>query len=65
MTIHFPKCAKCKHLFPKSNRNSISTCLAFPEGIPPEILWNKIDHDKTYPGDNGIQFEPKEEAKQK
>ncbi len=61
MTLRHSQCAWCKHLLPKINHPSDSTCLAFPEGIPPEVLWNKFDHKQSYPGDNGIQFEAKEE----
>ena len=33
-------------------------CLAFPDGIPPQIIsWDR-PHTKPYPGDNGIRFEP-------
>lgn len=33
------------------------TCDAFPAGIPREILENRADHRKPYPGDRGIHFE--------
>jgi len=61
MMIKIPQCMRCKHLLPKINHPSDITCLAFPEGIPPEVLWNKFSHKQPYPGDNGIQFEGKEE----
>ena len=32
-------------------------CLAFPEGIPEEILLGKVGHKEPYDGDHGIQFE--------
>ncbi|SFN02144.1 hypothetical protein [Nitrosomonas communis] len=32
-------------------------CLAFPEGIPKEILSGKNDHRKPFAGDHDIQYE--------
>jgi len=37
----------------------LPACKAYPEGIPEEILTNKVDHHKPYKGDNGIQYEPR------
>tara|TARA_R110002096_G_scaffold275446_3_gene469203 strand:+ start:3286 stop:3462 length:177 start_codon:yes stop_codon:yes gene_type:complete len=37
-------------------------CKAFPDGIPKKILIGEHDHTKPFKGDNGIQFEPIEEA---
>lgn len=34
-------------------------CLAFPLGIPDEILDGSVDHRKPRPDDGGIQFEEK------
>lgn len=48
-------CWKCSHYHRHVN------CTAFSEefSIPPEIWNGDNDHTKPYPGDNGIQFEPK------
>jgi len=51
------QCEKCVWI-----RQTESRCAAFPDGIPPEIRLNKHDHKKPYKGDNGIQFEPLENA---
>lgn len=67
-----PICFKCKHykgtLDIKINKQ-IHICKAYPKGIPDMfidiIAYNKEGeveihkHTKPYPGDNGIQFEPK------
>jgi hypothetical protein len=49
------QCAKCKHARKEGG------CDAFPDGIPFIILEGNFNHEKPYPGDNGIQFEPREE----
>ena len=48
------QCNTCKHRGPSAFK-----CKAFPEGIPKEIIEGKHNHEKTYPGDNGILYEPK------
>lgn len=48
------QCALCRHL----DAFNPLVCKAFPEGIPFKISKNKFVHDKPYPGDNGIRFEP-------
>ena len=55
-----PLCLKCKHLRDLEPGTFGRTCDAFPDGIPKEIFSGGVDHDKPYPGDHGILFEPKE-----
>ena len=56
MTGESPICIKCKH-FNYKDFNGL-TCLAFPEGIPDEILLNGNNHSKPLPEqDNDIIFE--------
>jgi hypothetical protein len=45
-----PLCLLCEHLI------DASSCLAFPGGIPEEILDGKKSHLKSLPNDNGYQF---------
>jgi uncharacterized Fe-S cluster-containing radical SAM superfamily protein len=53
MTTPILQCAYCKHY-----RDELH-CKAFGDvQIPREIIINRHDHRKPYPGDNGIQFEP-------
>jgi hypothetical protein len=60
MTIRLPMCAFCRHFNAAIvDRN---TCDAFPTGIPREIAFGPRDHVDPYPGDHGIQFEPKEDV---
>lgn len=49
-----PQCFLCRHYA------RARTCVAYPnESIPFEIIQNRFRHTKSYPGDNGIRFEPK------
>ena len=47
------QCATCKNHIPYT-----ITCKAFPNGIPIEIAKGNWDHRETYPGDNGILYDP-------
>lgn len=51
--LRFASCATCIH-----KDIGKPTCNAFPDGIPAAILEGKIRHNKPYPGDSGILFEP-------
>jgi hypothetical protein len=42
------------------NKNQDTTCKAFPDGIPDDILMRKNDHLEPIEGDHGIQFESRE-----
>ncbi len=37
------------------------SCDAFPGVIPDPIIYSAVDHRWPYAGDNGIQFDPKDE----
>lgn len=52
-------CLHCQHFRGASNGKII--CVAFPKGIPAEILEDKVIHLSPYKGDNGYQFEFAEE----
>lgn len=53
-------CPNCKHSAGtiQYHGKAVFLCLAFPTGIPQEILTGEVDHRKPYSGDRGIQFEP-------
>ena len=38
------------------------TCAAFPDGIPPAVLDNELDHRQPIDGDHGIRFEARQGA---
>jgi len=63
MTLRLLQCGLCKHYI-NPGTGLFPTCFAFPEGIPEEIFWNRVDHKKPYPGDNAIQFEETEWVKE-
>jgi len=46
------QCLACNNL-----NDNMTTCKAFPKGIPEKILIGKFDHTRPWRGDNGIQFE--------
>ncbi len=58
MIITVPLCLQCRH-FTVNKNNHWFTCLAFPEGIPNEIMYGRFDHHKKFRGDRGIRFESK------
>lgn len=46
-------CFTCRHL-----RDDERSCDAFPDGIPPVFLYLDKAHNRPYPGDHGIRYEP-------
>lgn len=49
------QCSLCEH------EGFKSTCEAFPDGIPKEILFNGILHNKSIEGDKGIIYKPRKD----
>lgn len=67
MTSRFPaQCQYCKHwispLDVGDGTGDIQTCAAFPDEIPANIWWNRVDHRQPVKGDHGIQWAPREGA---
>jgi len=55
----------CRHLYPISKqyryeKEGVILCDAFPtgDGIPKDIFSNDVLHNKPYPGDGGVMFDP-------
>jgi hypothetical protein len=61
MTTRMVSCPFCIHL--KHTARDLAVCDAFPQGIPDEIKFGYNHHTEPWPGDNGIQFEAREEFK--
>jgi len=45
------QCLACANL-----NDNMTTCKAFPKGIPEKIFVGRWDHTKSFKGDNGILF---------
>ena len=61
MTEGLTICWACKHLRSDSavlDGWMVSTCDAFPDGIPTKIFVDGFDHRQEFAGDNGVRFEP-------
>jgi excisionase family DNA binding protein len=50
------RCFECKYF--RGARQG--KCEAFPDQIPSEIWSGNIEHNKPFPGDRGISFQPKD-----
>ena len=50
-----PMCVDCEHF----RGAKAGRCDAFPDGIPGAIWDGKVRHDKPFPGDRSIRFEPR------
>lgn len=52
------QCSNCVNLSNAVNKEGRPVCMAFPDGIPEEIITGDADHSKPYPGDHGFQYDP-------
>jgi hypothetical protein len=59
-TFVMPICMGCKHIAKDDQWGY--RCAAFPAGIPRDILESVADHRRPYEGDQGVQFDPIEDA---
>lgn len=55
----FSRCLDCQHFKGKDEEERF-ICEAFPNGIPEDVFWNKIDHTENTEGDNGIKYQERE-----
>ena len=50
------QCKLCQH-YQRENESGKLHCIAFPDGIPIEIITGEYDHTNPFNGDNGIRWE--------
>lgn len=55
------QCSTCTHLRSPFSRadgdySGGPFCAAFPDGIPSEVLTNRVDHRQPIPGDHGVRW---------
>lgn len=59
MTTRLPTmCDVCRFRHPFDPDVGVTTCDAYPDGVPGEIRYGDADHRSALPGDNGVRFEP-------
>lgn len=55
-----PSCGSCRHFdLVKFQENKEFRCVAYPNGIPEHLYLGYHDHKTPYPGDQGIQYQPR------
>jgi hypothetical protein len=52
-----PLCLRCAYFH--ENNTDTFTCDAFPKRIPDEIVLRGFNHNRPFPGDNGMRFTPR------
>ncbi len=62
-TVVVPSCMSCRHYLRAVDGKGL-TCAAFPGGVPGAIATAEVPHTRPFPGDHGIQFEPREEGRE-
>lgn len=57
MSVIIPDCTSCKHIDFKKKKNGQLCCTAFPDGIPKEYFWGKINVKELSECANNVCFE--------
>ncbi len=56
MSVIIPDCTSCKHLY-SEQKDGMFYCDAFPEGIPKEYFWGKVQVRELSECSNNVKFE--------